>query len=189
MGGFFRTYVSRRLLSLSEGEIAALMTAMRQLGIGSQVGAEALAIFHQRDRGAEQGDVDGALECSLALEWWQPKHECALPPSRLQVTFHGLVSTTHWKNKRVEAEHVNKMQKVQHFQLGAPPKLVGADDPRHAPQENGCVADLWYIDDGDILRHPTLVPSHLQECQRQSWSNAKSAENRSHHLASQTWTN
>ena len=32
---------------LSEGEIAALMTAMRQLGVGFQGGAEALAIFHQ----------------------------------------------------------------------------------------------------------------------------------------------
>ena len=39
-------YVSRRLLALSEGEIAALVTAVRQLGVGSQGGAEALAIFH-----------------------------------------------------------------------------------------------------------------------------------------------
>ena len=120
---------------MSEGEIAALMTAMRQLGVGSQGGAEALAIFDRltcdervagslnaplagvktdekkcfglidwnaghkaaahflpkhaaaaacrhrslshveqeglppkpKDRGAEQGDVDGTLECSLAL--------------------------------------------------------------------------------------------------------------------------
>ena len=36
-----------RLLALSEGEIAALTTAMRQLGVGSQGGAEALVIFHQ----------------------------------------------------------------------------------------------------------------------------------------------
>ena len=34
---FLRKYVSRRLLALDEGEIAALMTAMRQLGVGSQV--------------------------------------------------------------------------------------------------------------------------------------------------------
>ena len=37
---------SRRLLAPSEGEIAALTTAMRQLGVGSQGGAGALAIFH-----------------------------------------------------------------------------------------------------------------------------------------------
>ena len=47
MGEFLRKCVSRRLLALSEGEIAALTTAMRQLGVGSQGGAEALAIFHQ----------------------------------------------------------------------------------------------------------------------------------------------
>ena len=41
MGEFLRKYVSRRLLALSEGEIAALTTAMRQLGVASQGGAEA----------------------------------------------------------------------------------------------------------------------------------------------------
>ena len=46
-GGFVRKCVSRRLLALSEGEIAALTAAMRQLGVGSQGGAEALAVFHQ----------------------------------------------------------------------------------------------------------------------------------------------
>ena len=40
MGEFLRKYVSRRLLALSEGEIAALMTAMRRVGVGSQGGAE-----------------------------------------------------------------------------------------------------------------------------------------------------
>ena len=33
--------------SVERSEIAALTTAMRQLGVGSQGGAEALAIFHQ----------------------------------------------------------------------------------------------------------------------------------------------
>ena len=37
-------YVSRRLLALSEGEIAALT---RQIGVCTLGGAEALAIFHQ----------------------------------------------------------------------------------------------------------------------------------------------
>ena len=41
-GEFLRKYVSRRLPALNEGEIEALMTAMRQLGVGSQGGAEAL---------------------------------------------------------------------------------------------------------------------------------------------------
>ena len=35
------------LLALSDGEIAALTTSMRQIGVGTPGGAEALAIFHQ----------------------------------------------------------------------------------------------------------------------------------------------
>ena len=42
---FLRKYVPRRLLALSEGEIIALTTSMRQIGVGTQGGAEALAIF------------------------------------------------------------------------------------------------------------------------------------------------
>ena len=46
-GEFLRKYVSRRHLAPSEGEIAALTTSMRQIGVGTPGGAEALAIFHQ----------------------------------------------------------------------------------------------------------------------------------------------
>ena len=47
MGEFLRKYVSRRFLALSEWEIAVLTTSMRQIGVGTPGGAEALAIFHQ----------------------------------------------------------------------------------------------------------------------------------------------
>ena len=46
MGEFLRKYVSRKLLAMSEGEIASLITAMPQLGVGFLDGAEALAVFH-----------------------------------------------------------------------------------------------------------------------------------------------
>ena len=47
MGECLRKHVLRRLLALSEGEIAALTTSLRQIGVGTPGGAEALAIFHQ----------------------------------------------------------------------------------------------------------------------------------------------
>ena len=47
MGDFLRKYVSRRPLAPSEGEIVALTTSMRQIGVGTPGGAEALAIIHQ----------------------------------------------------------------------------------------------------------------------------------------------
>ena len=55
------------------------------------------------------------------------------------------------------------MRETANFQLGGPERPPGADDPRHALQKKGGLADLWYTDDGDILCHPILVPSYLQE--------------------------
>ena len=37
------------------------------------------------------------------------------------------------------------------FQLGGREKHTGADDPRHVLQKHGGLADLWYMDDFDIL--------------------------------------
>ena len=60
--------------------------------------------------------------------------------------------------QRLQAENAVRMLRIYNFQLGGPKKLTGADDPRNALQENGCLADLWYMDDGDILCHLVLVP-------------------------------
>ena len=51
-------------------------------------------------------------------------------------------------------------RKLANFQLGGPGKFTGSDDPRHALQKNGGLADLWYMDDGDTMCHPILVPSY-----------------------------
>ena len=101
MGEFLRKYGSRRLLALSEGEIAALTTAMRQLGVGAQGGAEALAIFHQLfyDEWAEgslteplarikvdEKNCFGMIEWKAVREaasWFLPKHTAAWETSKL----------------------------------------------------------------------------------------------------------
>ncbi len=135
MGEWLRRWVSRRNLALNKADIEKVTVAMRQLGVGTAGGAEALALFQQvvyelwkegrlerplarvkidetncfgrlewpairravhealprhfpvtcwkhaavshveqrdvgpmpKDQGAEQGDVDGPLECSLTL--------------------------------------------------------------------------------------------------------------------------
>ena len=65
--------------------------------------------------------------------------------------------------QRLQAEHAVRLQENANVQLGGPEKLTGANDPRHVLQKNGGLADMWYMDDGDILYHPVLVPSYLQE--------------------------
>ena len=63
---------------------------------------------------------------------------------------------------------LNKMQRIQDFQPGGSGKHVGADDPRHALQENRGLTDQWCVDDGDILCRPTLVLPYPQAFDRHS---------------------
>ena len=52
---------------------------------------------------------------------------------------------------------------------------------RKNPQKNGGVADLCYVDDGDILCHPILMPTFLQEFDvANAKVGAEPTENRSH---------
>ena len=47
-----------------------------------------------KDRGAEQGDVDGPMECrAWPPRWCRLKHGGALPRSRRQAASHGFVLT------------------------------------------------------------------------------------------------
>ena len=95
MGEFRRKNVSRQLIALSEGEIAALTTAMRQLGVGPQGGAEARHLSSARsrcvsrritDRTACQNQSRTTKNCFGVSEWkavreaasrFLPKHTAA----------------------------------------------------------------------------------------------------------------
>ena len=73
-----------------------------------------------KDRGAEQGDVDGPLECSLTLGWWRPKRGCAQTRSRRQTPFHGLAWTIHQNYSNCKADHATRLQESANFWLGGP---------------------------------------------------------------------
>ena len=110
-----------------------------------------------KDRGAEQGDVDGPLECSLRLEL-------------VATATRGRVAAQPWigvgdpsKTQRLQAEHAIRIQRSSNFQLCGSEKVTGADDPRHAVQKDGGPADLEYMDDSDIMCYLVLVPSYLHE--------------------------
>ena len=65
--------------------------------------------------------------------------------------------------------------------------LTGTDDPRRALQENGGLADLWFVDEGDIHCHPILVPSCLM-IPTTKLESSKIRRNQKSSATSQTWT-
>ena len=69
------------------------------------------------------------------------------------------------EEQQLRADHATVMQESANFQLGGQEKLTGAHDPQHALQKNGGLADLWYMDDGDIVCHPdlgTVLPAGIR---------------------------
>ena len=222
--------MSRRLLALSEGEIAALTTSMRQIGVGTPGGAEALAILHQllydewmtgslsgplarikvdekncfgmiewkavreaasrflpkhtaaarwthrrlshveqeglspmpKDRGAEQGDVDGPLECSLASGLVAAETRGSIAARQAAGTLPWVGVNDPAEEQRLQANHAARLQESANFQLGGPEKLTGAHDPQHALQKSGGLADQWCMDDGDIGNRSHLLRERSQ---------------------------
>ena len=236
MGEFLRKWISRRLLRLSEVDIGRVMIAMRQLGLGTAGGAEALALFHQliyvlwkrgalpqplarikvdekncfgmlewpavrhatrqalprhyapacwkhaatsgveqngvdtapKDRGAEQGDVDGPLECSLTLgDVARQARDAIHARQRSQ--------ELPWTGPSSAAvdEYDARVSRAVAWEALAPEERrceSGAKsiipDPRHEIQAAGGIADFWYLDDGDIMCDPLLVRPFLEAFDR-----------------------
>ena len=128
----------------------------------SHVEQEGLAPM-PKDRGVEQGDVDGPLEYSLALGMVAAETRERVAVQHASGSLPRIGVDSHSDVKRLQTEHAVKLQETANFQLGGPEKLIGANEPRHVLQKNGGLADLWYMDDGDILCHPILVLTYLQE--------------------------
>ena len=159
-------------IALNKGEIAALTLAIRQLGVGSQGGAEALAIFHQhsttfgiplarikvdekkcfamiewkavreaarqflskhagpadwkhrafsyveqeglppmpKDRGAEQGDVDGPCSLALGVVAAQTRGNLAAQQAAGLIPWIGICDSTDFF--ALHAEHASRTQQL-----------------------------------------------------------------------------
>lgn len=234
MGEFLRKFVSRRLQAVSAKDISRVMTAARQLGVGTSGGAESLAIFQQevyllwkagelprplarvkidqsnfygrcewpaireavsqhlprhhavacwkhegesyveqpgvdpavKDRGAEQGDVDGALESSLTLADTSSKTKHSLHSAQRRGDL-PWTAPDHAAQLAASQEFDERLRRIESWS-GTDPALRRRDDgmiatdPRHEIQAFGGIADFWYIDDGDILCDPRLVCPLLQ---------------------------
>jgi hypothetical protein len=121
-----------------------------------------------KDRGAEQGDVDGPLECAITLgsvaaetrfavhaEQRLDKLPWSVPAGgeveRVKGAFSECIKrATAWAQLPPQARREDR---------GSRPILT---DPRQEIQEGGGLADFWYLDDGDIFCDPRLVMPYLK---------------------------
>ena len=64
--------------------------------------------------------------------------------------------------QRLQAQHTqSNCRESSTFNWVDLEKLTGAHDTGHALQEKGGLADLWYMDEGDIMSYPVPVPPYL----------------------------
>ena len=87
-------------------------------------------------------------------DWWRLKRVDAWLPSKCQAAFLGSALVT---LQKYSACKQNTQPSCRESPVGLD-KLTRADDPRHALPKNGGLADL-YMDDGDFMCRPILVPS------------------------------
>ena len=123
----------------------------------SHVEQEGLAPM-PKDRGAEQGDVDGPPGTGHGGSRGAREHRCEA--SGRELSWIGVNDPA--EVQRQQTDCAVRVQESANFQLGGPEKLTGAHDP-HALQNNGGLADLWFMDDGDIMCHPIVVMPFLQD--------------------------
>ena len=109
-----------------------------------------------KDRGAEQGDVDDPLECSLALGMVAAEAPGSIAARQAAGTLPWIGVNDSAQEQRLQADHAARLQESENFQLGGPEKLTGAHDPLHVLQKSGGLADQWYMNDGNMC-HPILV--------------------------------
>ena len=106
------------------------------------------------DRGAEQGDVDCPLECSLGLG-------LVAAETRGRVAAQQASGSLPWMGfddpSEMQRLHVARAVRLQEENSLEPTTQCTRC------KKNGGLADLWYMDDGDIMCHPVLVPSYFHE--------------------------
>ena len=122
-----------------------------------------------KDRGAEQGDVDGPCECAITIA-------SVAAEARLRVHGQQAAGQLPWTRA---TEPVNGRKAPDAFQHRAQrtkwwkdknpqQRRNGQQDgliipsPDHEIQPGGGLADFWYLDDGDVLCDPRLVSSYLK---------------------------
>ena len=121
-----------------------------------------------KDRGAEQGDVDGPLEASLVLGQIAATARQTVHSAQRSGDFQWAVDGADAK-ERARAAYDDHMMRAAAWQAATPAqRQVGGPggtlqpSPDNEVQQGGGLADFWYLDDGDIICDPLLVLPHLK---------------------------
>ena len=115
-----------------------------------------------KDRGAEPGDVNGPRECSLALGLVAAETRGSIAARQAAGSSHGLVLTIFHKYSDCKQIAQPECRNQTTSSLAVRESLP-VSTTRSMRGRKVAWPDLCYMDDGDMMCHPILVPSFLQE--------------------------
>ena len=119
-----------------------------------------------KNRGAEQGDVDGPLECGVTMMGVASKARGAIHQGQHQGTlpWAPTVNASEADASYLERAHRSQVWEALHPKDRRSEMQGNAiiPDPMHEVQQGGALLDAWYLDDGDILTFPNMVAPYLR---------------------------
>ena len=99
------------------------------------------------NRGAEQGGVDGPLQCSMTPGVVSAEARFHVGRQQAEGIVPSVGASVNEDVQIRQDDYQNNMLLLQNLQPGGPEKkLSGTGDPRHALQECGILADFWCLD-------------------------------------------
>ena len=135
--------------------------------------------FHRCPKIAVQNKEMSMAPSSVVslLGWLQPKHGYVLPSSRLQATFHGLVSKTHWKNSGCRQTTPARCRKIQIFSCAGQQNSLAQQTSGKVTMVKSSATRSWCRPIFKILMMPTTKLEQSEIRTRQMSS-----------TTAQTWT-
>ena len=121
------------------------------------------------DRGAEQGDVDGPLECAVTLGRVATATKEEIHEAQNNGDVGWINAANSGDRSEFEADWMARKTRRELWEATAPADrervfqhVGGGVDPGTDVQLGGGIFDVWYLDDGDILTHPALALRYLR---------------------------
>ena len=115
-----------------------------------------------KNRGAEQGDVDGPSDCSARLGMVALEARLRVAEQQALEPSPGSAHKTQQTQEEFKMNNATGCSKSKTFSSAAQKNSSALTIRDMLCKKNGGLADQWYLDDGDIICHPLLVLPYLQ---------------------------